>query len=69
MQYEYHKQFFLHLQTAESETTSLKQQSKIEELEAQLNEAEDVITDLREELKHVRRELEKTKNIQINSLD
>ncbi|XP_057447545.1 uncharacterized protein LOC130739304 [Lotus japonicus] len=55
--------------TAESETTSLKQQSKIEELEAQLNEAEDVITDLREELKHVRRELEKTKNIQINSLD
>ncbi|XP_028798165.1 uncharacterized protein LOC114753634 [Neltuma alba] len=42
--------------------TSLNNQRKIEELEAQLNEAEDVITDLRAELKQVWLELEKTKN-------
>lgn len=48
---------------------SLNQQRKIQELEAQLNEAEDVITDLRAELKQVWFELEKTKNSQIQSLD
>lgn len=40
----------------------MNKQRKIEELEAQLNEAEDVITDLRAELKQVWVELEKKKN-------
>ena len=55
------------MQTAEGEMASLNQQRKIEELEAQLNEAEDVITDLRAELKQVWLELEKTKNSQVQS--
>lgn len=62
-------QCFLLLQTAEAEMTSLNQQRKIEELEAQLNEAEDVITDLRAELKQVWHELEKTKNSQVQLLE
>ncbi|XP_027359306.1 uncharacterized protein LOC113867975 [Abrus precatorius] len=48
---------------------SSKQQDKIEELEAQLNEAEDVITDLRAELKHVRLELDKTRNSKVHPLN
>ncbi|MED6192035.1 hypothetical protein PIB30_006536 [Stylosanthes scabra] len=59
----------LDAKTAEAERASINQQRKIEELEAQLNEAEDVITDLRTELKQVYHELEKTKNSQIQSLD
>ncbi|KAK4272051.1 hypothetical protein QN277_020652 [Acacia crassicarpa] len=55
--------------TAEAEMTSLNNQRKFEELEAQLNEAEDVITDLRAELKHVWLELEKTKNTQNKLLE
>lgn len=55
--------------TAEAEMTSLNNQRKIEELEAQLNEAEDVITDLRAELKQVWLELEKTKNTQNQLLE
>ncbi|KAL1338039.1 hypothetical protein HN51_032726 [Arachis hypogaea] len=59
----------LDAKTAEAERASINQQRKIEELEAQLNEAEDVITDLRIELKQVYDELEKTKISQIQSLD
>ncbi|RDY07258.1 hypothetical protein CR513_08652 [Mucuna pruriens] len=54
---------------AEAEMASLEQQRKIDELEAQLNEAEDVITDLRAELKHVYLELEKTRNNQVQILN
>ncbi|QCD88105.1 large subunit ribosomal protein L2 [Vigna unguiculata] len=41
------------VETAEAEKASLQQQRKIEELEAQLNEAEDVVTDLWAELKRM----------------
>ncbi|XP_061372317.1 uncharacterized protein LOC133314807 [Gastrolobium bilobum] len=63
------KFFIPEKQTAEAEMASLNQERKIEELEAQLNEAEDVITDLRAELKHVYFKLEKTRNGQVQSLD
>ncbi|XP_055832832.1 uncharacterized protein LOC129901612 [Solanum dulcamara] len=43
----------------EAELTSLSQQRKIEELEAQLEEAEDIVSDLRVELREVQAELEK----------
>ncbi|XP_035547673.1 uncharacterized protein LOC108992845 isoform X2 [Juglans regia] len=49
--------------------TSLGQQKRIEELEAQLNEAEDVIGDLRTELKQVWGALEKVKSNQTRSLN
>ncbi|KAL2335586.1 hypothetical protein Fmac_016799 [Flemingia macrophylla] len=55
--------------TSEVEMASLEKQRKIDELEAQLNEAEDVITDLREELKHVYLKLEKTKNNRVQSFN
>ncbi|PON59428.1 hypothetical protein PanWU01x14_159380 [Parasponia andersonii] len=48
--------------TSEAELTSLSQQRRIEELEAQLQEAEDVITDLRAELKRIGNNLEKVKS-------
>ncbi|TKY50325.1 hypothetical protein E2542_SST27785 [Spatholobus suberectus] len=54
---------------AEAEMASLEQQRKIEVLEAQLNEAEDVITDLRAELKHLYLELEKSRNNQVQPLN
>ena len=57
------------LQTAESEMMSLNQQRKIDELEAQLNEAEDVIADLRTEVKHVWDKLEKVKRSQAKALN
>ncbi|XP_073147455.1 uncharacterized protein [Henckelia pumila] len=44
-----------------AEAASVNKQKKIEELEAQLNEAEDIVRDLREELSVVRDELEKVK--------
>ncbi|KAF9666410.1 hypothetical protein SADUNF_Sadunf16G0226500 [Salix dunnii] len=50
--------------TIEAEMTSSRQQSKIDELEAQLQEAEGVIIDLREELRWLRDELEKVRNSQ-----
>ncbi|KAG6719835.1 hypothetical protein I3842_03G027100 [Carya illinoinensis] len=53
----------------EAEMTSLGQQKRIEELEAQLNEAEDVIGDLRTELKQVWGALEKVKSNQVRSLN
>lgn len=49
--------------------TSLSQREKIEELEAQLNEAEDVIADLRIELKQLQGALEKVKRNQVRSLN
>ncbi|KAG6790141.1 hypothetical protein POTOM_006289 [Populus tomentosa] len=50
--------------TIEAEITSSRQQSKIDELEAQLQEAEGVIIDLRDELRWLRDELEKVRNSQ-----
>ncbi|MCD9643824.1 hypothetical protein HAX54_031671 [Datura stramonium] len=44
---------------SEVELTSLSQQKKIEELEAQLQEAEDIVNDLRVELREVQAELER----------
>jgi uncharacterized coiled-coil protein SlyX len=49
--------------------TSLSQRRRIEELEAQLNEAEDVIADLRTELKQLWDALEKAKSDQMQRLD
>lgn len=49
--------------------TSLSQQKKIEELEAQLQEAEDIVRDLREELREVQAELEKVIENQQQPLD
>ncbi|XP_022852540.1 uncharacterized protein LOC111374140 isoform X2 [Olea europaea var. sylvestris] len=46
----------------DAEATSLNQQKKIEEVEAQLQEAEDIVKDLREELREVQAELERVKN-------
>ncbi|XP_059638496.1 uncharacterized protein LOC132280775 isoform X2 [Cornus florida] len=48
---------------------SLSQRSKIEELEAQLQEAEDIVRDLREELSEVQAELEKVRNNKLRHLD
>ncbi|XP_009598550.1 uncharacterized protein [Nicotiana tomentosiformis] len=44
---------------SEAELTSLSQQRKIEELEAQLQEAEDIVNDLRVDLREVQAELER----------
>ncbi|XP_068303970.1 uncharacterized protein [Pyrus communis] len=55
--------------TSDAEITCLSQQRKIEELEAQLQEAEDIITDLRSELKQVWSELERLNNNQVKPLD
>ncbi|GAV74379.1 hypothetical protein CFOL_v3_17859, partial [Cephalotus follicularis] len=46
----------------ESEVTSLSQQRRIEELEAQLGEAEDIVRDLRAELSELQEELDKVTN-------
>lgn len=46
------------LQVSEAELTSLNQQKKIEELEAQLQEAEEIVRDLRAELRETQAELE-----------
>ncbi|KAJ9135216.1 hypothetical protein P3X46_032424 [Hevea brasiliensis] len=53
----------------EAEIASSSQQTKIDELEAQLQEAEGVIVDLRAELKWARDKLEKITNNQLQSLD
>lgn len=55
--------------TTEAELTSLNQQRRIAELEAQLEEAEEVITDLRSELKQIGDGLEKVKNNQVQPLN
>lgn len=53
----------------EAEMMTLSQQRKIEELEAQLQEAEDIVRDLREELREVQVEFEKVTNSQPRTLD
>lgn len=55
--------------TTEAELTSLNQQRRIAELEAQLEEAEEVIIDLRSELKQIGDGLEKVKNNQVQPLN
>ncbi|CAK9172344.1 unnamed protein product [Ilex paraguariensis] len=50
----------------EAEIASSSQQKKIEELEAQLQEAEDIVRDLREELRQVQAELERESNNKIH---
>lgn len=51
-------------QVGEAEMKSLSQQGKIDELEAQLQEAEDIVSDLRGELSEVQDQLEKAKKKQ-----
>lgn len=51
----------LTLQITEAEAATLSQQKKIEELEAQLQEAEDIVRDLRDDLSEVQAELERRK--------
>ncbi|XP_050381722.1 uncharacterized protein LOC126798724 [Argentina anserina] len=55
--------------TNEAHMTSLKRDRKIEELEAQLFEAEDIITDLRSELKQAWGELERVSPDQVQPLN
>ncbi|PRQ53730.1 hypothetical protein RchiOBHm_Chr2g0169731 [Rosa chinensis] len=55
--------------TSEAQITSLKQERKIEELEAQLYEAEDIITDLRSELKQAWGKLERVNPNQVQPLN
>ena len=47
------------IQVKEAEMMSLSKQQKIEELEAQLGEAEDIVGELRMELRESRYQLEK----------
>ncbi|KAA8540886.1 hypothetical protein F0562_024976 [Nyssa sinensis] len=54
---------------SEAEMTSLSQQRKIEELEAQLQEAEDIVRDLREELREVQAELERVTDDKLQNFD
>ncbi|KAL8465264.1 hypothetical protein ACS0TY_034681 [Phlomoides rotata] len=49
------------IQNIEAEAAALSQQKKIEELEAQLQEAEDIVADLREKLGELQDEMERTK--------
>ncbi|KAK3001124.1 hypothetical protein RJ639_022199 [Escallonia herrerae] len=49
----------IHAKSTEAENASLRQQMKIEELEAQLDEAEGLILDLREEVEQVKGQLDK----------
>ncbi|KAF2311378.1 hypothetical protein GH714_022150 [Hevea brasiliensis] len=53
---------------SEAEMRSLSQQRRIEELEAQLGEAEDIVKDLRAELRELQDELEKVTNSQMQPL-
>lgn len=52
----------------EAELTSLNQQKKIEELEAQLQEAEEIVRDLRAELRETQAELENVTKHQMHPL-
>ncbi|XP_028052720.1 uncharacterized protein LOC114257150 isoform X1 [Camellia sinensis] len=54
---------------SEAKTTSVSQQKKIEELEAQLQEAEDIVKDLREELREVQAELERVRKNKLHHFD
>ncbi|KAM7471357.1 hypothetical protein LguiA_009540 [Lonicera macranthoides] len=53
---------------SEAATASLSQQKKIEELEAQLQEAEDIVKELREELREAQTELERATNTKDQNL-
>ncbi|CAH2045063.1 unnamed protein product [Thlaspi arvense] len=55
--------------TIESEVSSTNQQKQIDVLEAQLQEAEDIITDLRSELRWVRDNLEKARVNELQELN
>ncbi|KAH6799010.1 hypothetical protein C2S51_035494, partial [Perilla frutescens var. frutescens] len=55
--------------TSEAEAATLNQQKKIEELEAQLQEAEDIVNDLREELREVQAELERLKKNNLQNVN
>ncbi|CAJ1943970.1 unnamed protein product [Sphenostylis stenocarpa] len=55
------------LQVSEAELMSLNQQKKIEELEAQLQEAEEIVRDLRAELRETQDELENVTKHQMQS--
>ena len=57
------------LQVIEADKTSLSQRRRIEELEAQLQEAKDIARDLKEELNEVQAKLEKAKENQALALD
>jgi len=57
----------LHLQIKEAEVKSLYQQKRIEELEAQLQEAEDIVSNLRAELNESHTKLEEMANGQIHN--
>ncbi|GKC65908.1 hypothetical protein Tco_1098506, partial [Tanacetum coccineum] len=48
--------------TTEAETASLGQKKRIDELDAQLNKTEEVIVDLRSEIRKAREQLEQVKN-------
>ncbi|KAG6386134.1 hypothetical protein SASPL_155025 [Salvia splendens] len=55
--------------TSEAEAAALNQQKKIEELEAQLQEAEDIVSDLRKELGEVQAELERLKKSSLQNVN
>lgn len=61
--------FQLLFQTSEVEAATLKQQKKIEELEAQLQEAGDIVRDLRQELGEVHDELERLKKNNLRNVN
>ncbi|KAK1357799.1 hypothetical protein POM88_051055 [Heracleum sosnowskyi] len=54
---------------SEEKMTSWNQQQKINEVEAQLHEAEDIVTELREELKHVQAKCERESRNDMQHLD
>ncbi|KAK6117980.1 hypothetical protein DH2020_048280 [Rehmannia glutinosa] len=54
---------------SQTEAASLNQQKKIDELEAQLQEAEDIVKDLREELGEAQTELERLKKDNLQHLN
>ncbi|KAL1566248.1 hypothetical protein AAHA92_01880 [Salvia divinorum] len=55
--------------TSEAEAAALNQRKKIEELEAQLQEAEDIVSDLRKELGEVQAELERLKKSSLQNVN
>ncbi|KAK2967858.1 hypothetical protein RJ640_029852 [Escallonia rubra] len=59
----------IHAKSTEAENASLRQQMKIEELEAQLDEAEGLILDLREEVEQVKGQLDKMRTNHVQHLN
>ncbi|XP_057806338.1 uncharacterized protein LOC131021243 [Salvia miltiorrhiza] len=64
-----HLKKMMDARTSEAEAAALNQQKKIEELEAQLQEAEDIVRDLREELGEVQAELERLKKSNLQNVN